>query len=128
MRVYEIDHIQVAMPPGQEEKARSFYAGILGLPEVPKPPNLVKRGGVWFQQGNLKVHLGVEQVFRPARKAHPAFLVEGLAELVERCQKAGYAVTIDEPLTGYDRVYVTDPFGNRIEFLERLKADAEQTG
>jgi catechol 2,3-dioxygenase-like lactoylglutathione lyase family enzyme len=106
------------MPPSQEEVARSFYGGILGLAEVAKPASLAQRGGLWFEQGELKVHLGVEQAFQPARKAHPAFLVEGLDELIERCQQAGYKVTSDEPIAGYNRVHVTDPFGNRIELLE----------
>jgi catechol 2,3-dioxygenase-like lactoylglutathione lyase family enzyme len=118
MQVYGIDHVQLAMPPGQEPTARAFYGGVLGLAETPKPLNLAARGGVWFEQGSVKVHLGVEQEFRPARKAHPAFLVHDLAELVRRCQQAGYAVTSDVPLAGYERVHIADPFGNRLEFLE----------
>jgi catechol 2,3-dioxygenase-like lactoylglutathione lyase family enzyme len=118
MKVYGIDHVQIAMPPGEEDKARSFYIGVLGLQEIPKPANLAKRGGVWFEGGALKLHLGIEGDFRPARKAHPAFLVEGLNELAERCQKSGSIVTTDEPLEGYRRVHVTDPFGNRIELIE----------
>jgi catechol 2,3-dioxygenase-like lactoylglutathione lyase family enzyme len=118
MKIYAIDHIQLAMPPNQEEKARDFYAGVLGLVEKPKPDHLAKRGGVWFEQGSLKIHLGVERDFKPATKAHPALLVEGLNELVERCERAGYSVVSDEPLDGYFRVYVTDPFGNRIELME----------
>jgi catechol 2,3-dioxygenase-like lactoylglutathione lyase family enzyme len=120
MKLYGLDHIQLAMPPAAEAKARHFYNGVLGLPEVPKPANLAQRGGVWFQQGSLKVHLGVEADFRPARKAHPAFLVEGLAEMAERCRQAGYQVTTAEPLEDCERVYVTDPFGNRIELLEPI--------
>ena len=120
MKLYGLDHVQLAMPPAAEDKARHFYHDVLGLPEVPKPANLAQRGGVWFQQGALKVHLGVEAAFRPARKAHPAFLVEGLAEMVERCRQAGYQVSTDEPLAGYERVYVTDPFGKRIELLEPI--------
>lgn len=119
MRVKAIDHVQLAMPPGGEDKARAFYAGILGIPEVPKPANLAKRGGCWYEQGDLKVHLGVEADFRPARKAHPAFLVEGLAALARALRSAGYQPKTDEPLEGYDRIYVDDPFGNRIELLER---------
>jgi catechol 2,3-dioxygenase-like lactoylglutathione lyase family enzyme len=75
MNIYAIDHVQLAMPAGEEEKARAFYAGVLGIPEVAKPPHLARRGGVWFQQGDLKIHLGVEENFRPAKKAHPALLV-----------------------------------------------------
>jgi catechol 2,3-dioxygenase-like lactoylglutathione lyase family enzyme len=118
MKLYKLDHVQLAMPPGQEAAAREFYGGVLGLPETAKPRQLVGRGGVWFQQDDLKVHLGVEQEFRPAAKAHPAFLVHGLAELVERCRLAGHTVSADVALDGYQRVHVNDPFGNRIELME----------
>ena len=120
MRVYGLNHVQLAMPRGAEEEARAFYAGVLGLDELPKPPNLAVRGGVWFSGGGLHLHLGVENDFRPARKAHPGLLVEGLAQLVARCEAHGHAVIRDEPLEGYDRVYVADPFGNRIELMEPL--------
>lgn len=120
MRIYGLDHVQLAMPRGAEEQARAFYAGVLGLRELPKPPNLAARGGVWFSVGAAQLHLGVEQDFRPAKKAHPALLVEGLAELAARCHAAGHTPTRDEPLEGYDRVYVADPFGNRMELMERL--------
>jgi len=119
-RVHGLDHVQLAMPAGQEEVAREFYGGVLGLAEVPKPTNLAKRGGVWFERGTLRVHLGVEADFRPARKAHPAFLVEQLGALVEHLKRAGIAVVTDEPLEGYNRIYVSDPFGNRIELLEPI--------
>ena len=118
MPITALDHIQLAMPPGGEAKARAFYDGVLGIPEVQKPANLVVRGGCWFERGPLKVHLGVEADFRPARKAHPAFLVNDLQALIGQISAAGYAVKIDEPLEGYERVYVDDPFGNRIELLE----------
>jgi catechol 2,3-dioxygenase-like lactoylglutathione lyase family enzyme len=118
MPLYAIDHIQLAMPPRQEERARAFYGLVLGLSEQSRPGDLAKRGGVWFECGSLRVHLGVEQDFRPAQKAHPAFLVEGLPEIVERCKREGYKVVTDEPLAGYDRAYVYDPFGNRIELME----------
>jgi len=119
MRVYGLDHVQVVIPRGAEEQARTFYAGVLGLTEVPKPPHLVMRGGVWFQGGSMQLHLGVEEDFRPARKAHPALLVEGLEEFVSLCSSHGYPVVRDEPLEGFERVYVSDPFGNRIELMER---------
>lgn len=118
MKIYAIDHVQIAMPPGGEDSARAFYAGILGLQEVSKPPVLAARGGAWFQAGDLKLHLGVEADFRPARKAHPAFLVRGLETLARRCQEAGYEVRADVPLPGTRRVHVFDPFGNRIELME----------
>ena len=118
MAIVALDHVQLAMPAGGEAVARAFYAGVLGLAEQPKPENLRKRGGVWFGSGDLKVHLGVEAGFRPARKAHPAFRVKNLAELRARCEAAGYPTVDDEPLPGYQRFYVFDPFGNRIECLE----------
>ena len=106
------------MPQGQEDAARAFYTGVLGLAEVPKPPNLAKRGGVWFESGSLRLHLGVEKEFLPAKKAHPALLVQNLPALKEHLTAVGINVVIDEPLEGYDRIYVADPFGNRIELLE----------
>ena len=118
MKVYAIDHVQLAMPAGEEERARSFYSEVLGIAETPKPPHLAKRGGVWFEDGDLKIHLGVENDFRPATKAHPALLVRGLDQLIEKCRSAGYKVASDEPLEGYRRVYASDPFGNRIELME----------
>ena len=120
MKVYAIDHVQLAMPAGGEDSARAFYSGILGIKERPKPPHLAARGGVWFEDGDLKIHLGVEHDFRPAKKAHPALLVEGLDELIEHCRRAGCEIGLDEPLEGYQRVYVSDPFGNRIELIEAI--------
>ncbi len=120
MGIYGLDHVQLAMPRGREAEARAFYGGVLGLEEVPKPPHLVVRGGVWFGCGAAGLHLGVEDDFRPAKKAHPALLVEGLAELVARCEAAGHPPTRDQPREGYNHVYVADPFGNRVELAERL--------
>jgi catechol 2,3-dioxygenase-like lactoylglutathione lyase family enzyme len=119
MKICQIHHVQLAMPPGEEDRARAFYGGVLNLPEVPKPPDLAKRGGVWFEQGEVRIHLGVEADFRPAKKAHPGLVVEGLTEIVARCEKLGYNVTPDLAANGYTRVHVTDPFGNRIELMER---------
>jgi catechol 2,3-dioxygenase-like lactoylglutathione lyase family enzyme len=107
------------MPEGGEAAARRFYRDLLGIPEVEKPENLKKRGGCWFERGDLRIHLGVEKDFRPARKAHPAFLVDDLAALIAQLRAANVAIVEDEPLEGYERIYVADPFGNRIEFLER---------
>jgi len=106
------------MPTGKEPEAKAFYEDLLGIPEVQKPPNLAKRGGAWFEKGKLKVHLGVEADFRPARKAHPALIVEGLPALVARLRESGVSIVDDDPLPGYFRVYVSDPFGNRIELME----------
>jgi catechol 2,3-dioxygenase-like lactoylglutathione lyase family enzyme len=112
-----IEHVQLAMPPGREAEAREFYTGLLGIPEVAKPPDLARRGGAWFETGSTKLHLGVEVDFRPARKAHPALLVRELQALVERLREARVDI-LEEPLEGYFRVYIADPFGNRIELME----------
>jgi catechol 2,3-dioxygenase-like lactoylglutathione lyase family enzyme len=118
--ITRIEHVQLAMPSGGEDRATRFYEGLLGIPRIAKPPHLAKRGGCWFEHGALKVHLGVEADFRAATKAHPAFLVTDLAGLVDRVRAADVRVVYDEPLDGYDRVYVYDPFGNRIELMEPL--------
>lgn len=118
MRVVGIEHVQLAMPEGGEAQARQFYTGVLGIPELPKPPHLAVRGGCWFEQGALKLHLGVEKAFQPAKKAHPAFVVEDLPALKAKLAAAGFAPRQDEPLEGYDRCYVDDPFGNRLELME----------
>jgi catechol 2,3-dioxygenase-like lactoylglutathione lyase family enzyme len=118
VRVKEIDHVQLAMPPGTESEARAFYEAVLGIPEVPKPRNLAKRGGCWFVRGSLRIHLGVENDLRVACKAHPAPLVEDLAALIILLKEAGYTFETDEPLEGYNRIYADDPFGSRIELME----------
>ena len=118
MAIVGLDHVQLAMPAGREAEAQAFYEGILGIPLVPKPAHLAVRGGCWFERGDLKVHLGVETDFRAATKAHPAFLVDDLGALLDTVAAAGHRVVDDEPLEGYDRAYVDDPFGNRIELLQ----------
>jgi catechol 2,3-dioxygenase-like lactoylglutathione lyase family enzyme len=124
MPVDRLDHVQLAMPPGGEDAARAFYAHALGIDEVIKPPHLAARGGCWFERGTLKVHLGVEVDFRPARKAHPAFIVSDLPALIATLKAHGFALVEDQPLEGYDRAYVDDPFGNRIELMEPLRVTA----
>ena len=116
--VVGIDHVQLAMPGGGEERAVAFYAGLLGLGQVAKPANLASRGGCWFERGAARIHLGVEDGFRAARKAHPALLVQDLPTLRARLRGAGVAVSDGEPLAGFDHAYVDDPFGNRIELVE----------
>lgn len=113
-----IHHVQLAMPPGGEAAARRFYSDLLGIPEVPKPVELARRGGVWFETATIRIHLGVEQDFRPARKAHPGLLVADLQMLAEQLTNAGYNVTDGEPMQGYEHLYVNDPFGNRLELLQ----------
>lgn len=114
-----LDHVQLAMPKGGEGAARRFYGELLGFHEEPKPPHLAVRGGCWFCYGDLRLHLGVEADFRAARKAHPALLVRGLAALRARLDEAGAPTSEDEPLVGFHRCYVDDPFGNRLELMER---------
>jgi catechol 2,3-dioxygenase-like lactoylglutathione lyase family enzyme len=118
MAILAIDHVQLAMPAGQEQAARDFYGGLLDIPEVPKPPELAARGGAWFESGDVKIHLGVEVDFRPARKAHPALIVQDLPTLIPRLREAGIEIIEDDLLPGYDRIYLNDPFGNRLELLE----------
>jgi hypothetical protein len=110
-----IDHVQLAMPAGGEDHARAFYTDVLGIPEVPKPAALAARGGCWFEAGPVRVHLGVDDGFRPARKAHPALLVDGLAAFVDA---AGLAFTWADDVPGLVHGYVDDPFGNRIELVD----------
>jgi catechol 2,3-dioxygenase-like lactoylglutathione lyase family enzyme len=119
-RLLALDHVQLAMPKGGEDRARAFYGAVLGLPEQPKPPHLAVRGGCWFEDGAVKIHLGVEADFQPARKAHPALIVADLPALKALIAAGGYAMRDDEPLEGYDRIYVDDPFGNRIELMQPL--------
>ncbi|MRG85795.1 VOC family protein [Salinibacillus xinjiangensis] len=114
-----IDHIQLAAPAGCEAEAREFFANIIGMPEIEKPEELKKNGGVWFQAGHHELHIGVEQNFQPAQKAHPAFYIENLKALRERLTNNGIEVKVDDRLPGYNRFYATDPFGNRLEFLEK---------
>lgn len=120
MTVLALDHVQMAMPGGAEDRAVAFYEGLLGLPQVAKPAHLAARGGCWFEDGDVKLHLGVDPDFRPARKAHAALLVDDLATLVASLRSADVPVSEGAPLEGYDRVDVEDPFGNRIELLERI--------
>jgi len=113
-----IDHIQLAGPKGCEEDARRFYKEILGFQEVDKPEELKKRGGVWFTYGTVQLHIGIEEPFIPAKKAHPAFEIENIEELINHLRNSGVDVIEDSNLPGAQRMYVTDPMGNRIELLE----------
>ena len=112
----DIDHVQLAMPAGEEESARRFYCNLLGMVELPKPPELARRGGCWFASGSVQVHLGVEVEFRAAKKAHPALRCVNYDGLTARL-RAGVSVTEDENIPGVRRCRIADPFGNRIELV-----------
>ena len=121
-----LDHVQVAMPAGEEARARAFYVGTLGMSELEKPSALAKRGGALFagdEGASVQIHCGVEQDFRPARKAHPAVLVIGIDDLAARLQQAGHPVKWDDDLDGLRRFFCDDPFGNRLEFIGSLEDD-----
>ncbi|MCE1179115.1 MAG: glyoxalase [Micrococcales bacterium] len=114
-----LHHVQVSCPAGSEEALRGFYGGLLGLPEIPKPPLLAVRGGVWFRVGGQELHCGVEEGFAPARKAHPAFLVDDLDSLAAELAAADSPVIWDEgTIPGVRRFHTTDPVGNRVELQQ----------
>ncbi|MGN3973672.1 VOC family protein [Tsuneonella sp. SYSU-LHT278] len=115
-----LDHVQLAMPPGGEGRARAFYANVLGMKEVAKPAGMVARGGCWFVGGSAHVHLGIEKDFRPARKAHPALLVDDLAQLRNVLAVHEVAFNAGDTLDGCVRGNIADPFGNRIELVQKL--------
>ena len=116
---YTLDHVQLAMPAGQENRARDFYVDVLGFEEIPKPAELAKRGGAWFRCGSVAIHLGVDAAFIPAKKAHPALRSANYRRLLERLEHHGVAITPDAlPLDGKAHAYIEDPFGNRIELID----------
>ncbi|MFD9869555.1 VOC family protein [Streptomyces niveus] len=115
-----VDHVQLAAPPGSEQALRAYYADVLGMTEIPKPPALAARGGCWFRTGQVQLHLGVEADFRPARKAHPGLRVTGIDAFAARLETRGAPVTWDDSLPGHRRFYSDDPVGNRLEFLEPM--------
>jgi catechol 2,3-dioxygenase-like lactoylglutathione lyase family enzyme len=112
-----IDHVQLAMAAGEEDRARAFYSGLLGMSELRKPPELAKRGGCWFESGVVQIHLGVEANFRPARKAHPALRCRDYDDLTSQLRAAGVEVRDDENIPRVRRCHISDPFGNRIELI-----------
>jgi len=113
-----LDHVQLAIPRGGEETARAFYGGVLGLVEREKPVQLRANGGLWFEGAGLQLHLGVEDDFGPARKAHVAFIVRDLDGLGMNLRAAGSSYDPDDRVPGRARAYTADPFGNRIELIE----------
>ena len=120
--VTALDHVQLAMPEGQEASAERFYCDVLGFTRISKPADLEARGGCWFESNGVRVHLGVEPDFVAARKAHPAFVVSDLQRMRRRLEDAKFSVVEDTQLAGFERFYSSDPFGNRIEFLQPVKS------
>lgn len=118
MGVVGLDHVQLAIPAGGEDEMRKFFVGLLDMQEVAKPANLAPEG-CWFEGGSLRLHVGVDPLFRPATKAHPALLVDDLAGLRRSLTDAGVAIQETSAIEGYDRLFISDPFGNRIELMER---------
>jgi catechol 2,3-dioxygenase-like lactoylglutathione lyase family enzyme len=121
MPILSIDHVQVAIPVASEDRARAFYSGILGFTEIDKPPQMADRKSIWFVAGAVNLHLGIEPEFTPAKRAHPAFVVEGLDKILAACERTGMAAKPDTSFNGFRRVHVFDPFGNRLELMERAK-------
>lgn len=117
MAIIGLDHIQIAIPQGGEDRARGFYGDLLGMHEVPKPGNLSPTG-CWFERGGVSLHIGVDPDFVPARKAHPALLVDDLTALRERLEAAGHETRDDKPVKNYRRFFTFDPFGNRVELMQ----------
>lgn len=117
-----VDHVQLAAPPGSEDALRSYYADVLGMAEIPKPAVLAARGGCWFEAGPVRLHLGIEQDFRPAKKAHPGLRVTGIKAYAARLAARGARVIWDDNLPGHLRFYSEDPVGNRLEFLEPVSS------
>ncbi len=115
--IFALDHVQLAMPPGREDEAEAFYAGLLGFTREPKPEPMASRGGCWFRNGTVAVHLGVEADFRPAKKAHPALVVRDLPALEAALVAAGVEVRPNPDQPEGAGAYVDDPFGNRIELI-----------
>lgn len=113
-----LHHVLLTIPRGEEQAAREFYGGVLGLTEIEKPPVLAARGGAWFRAGGVELHLGIDEDFRPSRKGHPGILVSDLDDIVQRLHGAGQDVAWDGDFPGYRRVYAEDPFSNRLDFLQ----------
>ncbi len=122
-----VDHVQIAAPPGSEDRARMFYGELLSLTETPKPAALAARGGCWFSNGSVELHVGIESDFHAAQKAHPAFVTAELAALRSRLEHAGVEVIEGETIAGRARFHAFDPWGNRLEFIEPGSARSPET-
>ena len=121
MPILNIDHVQITIPVASEDRARGFYSRILGFTEIEKPPQMAERKSIWFIAGPVNLHLGIEPDFHPAKRAHPAFVVEGLDAILAACARAGLTAKPDTSFNGFRRVHIFDPFGNRLELMERAK-------
>lgn len=119
MPILELDHVQIAIPVGSEARAREFYSGVLGFTENAKPAAMAERKSIWLVAGPVNLHLGIEPDFHPARRAHPAFVVDTLDDIVESCRRQNLTTKPDTSFNGFRRVHVFDPFGNRVELMER---------
>jgi len=119
MPILSLDHVQVAIPVGGENRAREFYTGILGFTEIEKPAPMASRNSIWFAAGAVNLHLGIEPEFHPAKRAHPAFIVDDLDEILAACERTGLTTKPDTSFSGFRRVHVLDPFGNRLELMQR---------
>lgn len=119
MPILSLDHVQVTIPVGGENRARDFYGGILGFTEIDKPASMAGRNSIWFAAGPVNLHLGIEPDFHAAKRAHPAFVVNDLDEILAACERAGLATRPDTSFDGFRRVHVFDPFGNRLELMQR---------
>ncbi|MFY9782086.1 MAG: VOC family protein [Acidimicrobiales bacterium] len=115
---WRLDHVQLAIPPGSEERCDEFYVGLFSFETLEKPPSLAARGGRWYRRGDATLHLGVEEYFLPAKKAHPAFAVDDYYGLIERLAQAGVVVRPDDSIPGVRRCHVDDPVGNRLELID----------
>jgi catechol 2,3-dioxygenase-like lactoylglutathione lyase family enzyme len=118
MPILNLDHVQIAIPVGGEARAREFYGGILGLTEVAKPAETAGRNSIWFTSGPVNLHLGIEADFHPAKRAHPALVVDDLDDILAACEGAGLATKPDTSFNNFRRVHIFDPFGNRLELME----------
>jgi catechol 2,3-dioxygenase-like lactoylglutathione lyase family enzyme len=118
MLVMEIDHVQIAAPKGCEAEARKFFGILLGLEEIQKPESLRSRGGCWFSVGSRQLHIGVEEPFHAAAKAHPAFAVGDIENVFSILAETGVVCVWDKEVPGLRRFYTLDPWGNRLEFTE----------
>src|SRR5206468_12191723 len=122
MPILSLDHVQIAIPVNGESSARAFYTGILGFTEIEKPPQMAERKSIWFVAGAVNLHLGIEPDFTPAKRAHPAFVVADLDAILAACERAAIVTKPDTSFNGFRRVHVFDPFGNRLELMERAKS------